>query len=347
MATDKPFIMSVALAGCLIAWVLNVCGLHFAKWLSAAGSALTVATFLVMFFLLARAWAIHLPRAHDSLSLALPAFSLGTVGVFTKMALGGLSGFECSAVFSEECRAPENDLRRSVLIAAPLIAAMYMIGTSSLLAYIAPADIDLAAPVGQVMQAGFGGKGLGQVLATATVCGFNIGLLAALVVVVGMVARLPMVAGWDGLLPGWWSTLHPRFGTPTKAIAAVTFAILLLSALSLIDNGNQEAVEATLAAGLGACCLEYMLMFGAVAFGFRSQARDDAIRIHWGIRLAAFSAFLVSFVALIFELLAPGEVANPKVFAFKVGGTIFATTLLGAILYWRGARRLPRGPVKT
>ena len=36
---------------------------------------------------------------------------------------------------------------------------MYILRTSAILAYIAPADVDLAAPVQQVLQAGFGGSG--------------------------------------------------------------------------------------------------------------------------------------------------------------------------------------------
>ena len=34
-----------------------------------------------------------------------------------------------------------------------------------------------------------------------------------------------------------------------------------------------------------------------------------------------------------------GQVANGKMFAIKVGGTICATNALGAFLYWRGTRR--------
>ena len=167
MASSKPFTLALAVLASLLAYVLeNVRGLHFAKWLSSAGSALTIGTFLVMLFLLTRAFATARPSAHSAFSLAWPGLSIATLNVFTKMALGGLSGFDGSAVFSEECRKPENDVGRSVLIAAPLIALMYILGTSTVLAYIAPGNVDLAAPVGQVMQAGFGVTGfLGQTMA--------------------------------------------------------------------------------------------------------------------------------------------------------------------------------------
>ncbi len=343
MATSKPFALAITAVACLIAYVLNVRGLHAAKWLSSAGSVLTIGSFLVMLYLLARAWLTGRSSAHiDPFSLAWPGFSIATLNVFTKMALGGLSGFDQCAVFSEECRKPENDVARSVLVSAPLIALMYILGTSAILMYTSPANVDLAAPVGQLMQAGFGVAGLGRTLAAITVWAFNIGFLAALVVTVGIVARLPMVAGWDGLLPSWWSTLHPRYRTPTKAIAAATIAVFLFGALSLLGSGNQEAVQACLAAGIGSYCIQYMLLFGSVLFGFGPQTRPS-----WSVRLAALPAFLVSLVSLIFELVPSGDVADAKVFAVKVAGVIVAANGIGALLYWRGARRLEMSEVKV
>ena len=41
-------------------------------------------------------------------------------------------------------------------------------------------------------------------------------------------SRLPMVAGWDRLLPSWFSRLHPRYKTPINSIIFVG-AITLLS----------------------------------------------------------------------------------------------------------------------
>src|ERR1035438_545076 len=258
MTASKPFALALTALACLITYVINVRGLHLAKWLSGAGSILTIATFLAMLYLLARAWATAMPSVRGSLSLAWPGFSILALNVLTKMALGALAGFDGSAIFSEECRKPENDVARSVLIAAPSIALMYILGTGALLAYVPPAKVDLAAPVSQMLQAGFGATGLGKTLTAVAVGTFNIGYIAAMVICIGMVARLPMVAGWDGLLPGWWSTLHPRLRTPYKAIGAVTATLMFLGCLSLWGAGNQEAVQVALAAGTGLVCIMYM-----------------------------------------------------------------------------------------
>jgi amino acid transporter len=339
MANSKPFALTLTAVACLLTFAINVRGLQVAKWLSGAGSLLAIATFLAMFYLLARAWATGMPSVRGSLSLAWPGFSILTLNVFTKMALGALSGFDGSAIFSEECRKPENDVARSVFIAAPLIALMYVLGTGAVLAYITPANVDLAAPVSQTMQAGFGVTGWGKVFTAITVGGFNIGYAATMVICMGMVARLPMVAGWDGVLPSWWSALHPKFRTPYKAVGAVTATLMLLGILSLLGAGNQEAAQVSLAAGTGSVCIMYMLLFAVILFGSRSRSgRPMGV----GIRIGALAALLVAFISLIFEIVPLGEVASPGLFGLKVAGTILAANILGAYIYWRGTHRSPR-----
>jgi amino acid transporter len=334
MGTSKPFALALTAAGCLLAFAVNVRGLHLSKWISGLGSILTIAVFFVMLYLLGRAW-IAAPAQHAGLSLAWPALSLVTLNVFTKMALSALSGFDQCAVFSEECRRPENDVARSVVIAAPLIAVMYIFGTGSILAYIAPAKVDLAAPVSQVIEAGFGIAGAGRLLTQIAVTAFNIAYLSAMVVYVGMISRLPMVAGWDGLLPAWWSELHPRFRTPWKAIGAVSVTVMCLGMLSLWGADNQEASQVTAAVGIGSYCLMYLLLAGAVLFGFGNRNLKFGV----SIRVGAASVFLVALLSLFFEVLPLGDVANPLVFALKVAGSILLAQAFGAFLYRSGARR--------
>jgi len=80
-------------------------------------------------------------------------------------------------------------------------------------------------------------------------------------------------------------------------------------------------------AGGGSLCIMYMLLFASTR------------RLAAGFRLAASAAFLVTLVSLVFQIVPVGEVANSKLFAIKVAGTICATNGLGAYFYWRGARR--------
>ena len=84
-------------------------------------------------------------------------FNLNILG---KLGFGALGGFEYVAILAGETRAPARSVGRSVLIAAPIIALMFVLGTSTVVAYIPPDQIDLIGPMPQVLRVGFGPFGI-------------------------------------------------------------------------------------------------------------------------------------------------------------------------------------------
>ncbi len=81
MLTSKPFAITLTALACLVALVVNVRGLHLAKWCSDAGALLTVSIFGVLLALVVRAFASGLPSAHH---LAWPSFSIVTLSAEAK-----------------------------------------------------------------------------------------------------------------------------------------------------------------------------------------------------------------------------------------------------------------------
>src|SRR2546430_1300431 len=87
-------------------------------------------------------------KTYQPLQLALPTMStFYCFNIFSKLAVGALSGFEYVAILAGEARSPARDIGRSVLIASPVIALMFILGTSSVLAFIGNNPIDLIGPV--------------------------------------------------------------------------------------------------------------------------------------------------------------------------------------------------------
>jgi len=334
MTTSKPLALGLEALVCLAAYYVNVRGLHLAKWLTSGTSLLWFGISAILAYLIGRAWIGGMPLARESLSFHWPELSLATVAVLARMCLGALSGFESSAVFAEECRKPENDVARSVAIAAPFIALMYILGTASLLAYTPASQIDVAAAVPQVINAGFGSTELGRLLTMFVVGTVTIAVITGEIIYIGMVARLPMVAGWDGLLPAWWSELDLHFRTPKKAIGAVVLTMMAVSIFSLSGGGNQEAYDLATSAGLVSTSIMYMLLFATALFGFRSIPEPPGI----GLRLGALAAFVVVFVSAVFEIVPLSDVTSRGVYAAKVIVLTGAANGLGAYLYWRGSR---------
>src|ERR1700745_749203 len=56
-------------------------------------------------------------------------------------------------------------------------------------------------------------------------------------------SRLPMVAGWDRLLPIWFTRLHPKYKTPINSIVFVGIITLVIGIASQIGAGIQEAFQ--------------------------------------------------------------------------------------------------------
>src|SRR5439155_26510130 len=81
------------------------------------------------------------------------------LNIFSKLALGALTGFEYVAIVAGECHAPARNIARSVIIAAPIIALMFILGTSAVLAYVKPENVDLIGPIPQVLSLGFNSFG--------------------------------------------------------------------------------------------------------------------------------------------------------------------------------------------
>ena len=241
MASSSRVLLAASIA--LIAGMMLVArlGLRVGKWVSNAGSIFTVAILGVLvalpYFHLRQASVSH----YQALPLVRPALTLFTFSVFSKMTFGALSGFELVAIFAGESRSPGRNLARSILFTAPIIALMYILGTSSILAFVSPESIDIIGPIPQALRAALGGSGVAGVLIPVVILLLLTNYLCSYTLYFSTNTRLPMVAGWDHLLPRWFTVLHPKYRTPVNAILFMGGIALAASTAVLIGAGNQEA----------------------------------------------------------------------------------------------------------
>jgi amino acid transporter len=52
--------------------------------------------------------------------------------------------------------------------------------------------------------------------------------------------RLPLVAGWDNLLPDWFGRLHPKRKTPKHSILFVGAVAFVMAMAGVLGAGQQE-----------------------------------------------------------------------------------------------------------
>src|SRR5438105_1968148 len=107
-------------------------GLSLGKWVHNIGALAMFLVYSALILLPLVGLARGDLKSYHPLQLALPTMSIFyCFNIFTKLAVGALSGFEYVAILAGETRSPARDIGRSVLIASPIIAVMFIFGTSS------------------------------------------------------------------------------------------------------------------------------------------------------------------------------------------------------------------------
>jgi amino acid transporter len=245
------------------------------------------------------------------------------------------------AVLAGECRNPERTIGRATVIAAPIIAVMFILGTSSVLAFSTPSQVDLIAPIPQTITRGFGSLGIAAAVAPVVILMLTSRSLANSSIVFTGNTRMPMVAGWDRLLPAWFTKLHPRFRTPVNSIVFVGAVSLAFGLAGIAGVGEQEAFQlldnaAGILYGLTFAVLFALPLFAARAIGSVIPRASLALKI----AAAAGLATTVLYVALsIFPII---DVLSWRAFALKISGVVIGLNALGLVVYAAGGRRRER-----
>ena len=326
--------VSGVLLGTLV--VVAILGLRIAKWVHNAGAVLLLIAFGFLLALPAINVARGSLREYHPLAITAPALTVFSLNIFGKLAVGGLSGFEYVAVLAGETRNARRNIARSVIIASPIIALMFILGTSAVQALTPPDRIDLIGPVPQAFRNGLG-TGAAAILipfavlaATARTVGNSSLLFTA-------TSRMPMVAGWDRLIPPWFSRLHVRYRTPVNSVVFIGGCALAFAAAGMLNVGEQEAFQLLESAASILYGLTYLVLFAVPIVGL---ARTDQRAPLW-IRLAAVVGFATTVLFVVLSVLPIVSVDSQTSFALKVGGTVVAMNVIGAALYLR--RRHLRG----
>jgi glutamate:GABA antiporter len=320
---------SLIAATTLFIGIVAIRGLGLAKWLHNSGSVLICAAYAILLCLPLFALFSGHPRPYTPVPFERPQMSWFSLAVFGQMTVGGLSGFEYVAIMAGECRSPARTVGRSVLISAPLIALMFILGTSSVLAFVADQPINLIGPIPQTFRLAFGASGL-----SAAVGRFAIFLLLARAVASASLiftglTRLPMTAGWDHLLPDWFTALHPRWKTPVNSILFIGALLLAMLLLSMLGVRAQETMQLLQNASIVHYGLTYMVLFALPLFGIAELRRSLPLWLKV-VSVAGLVSSLVSVVISVYPIIA---VSNRLSYAAKIGGAVLLSNLIGILIY--------------
>jgi amino acid transporter len=187
----------------------------------------------------------------------------------------------------------------------------------------------LIGPIPQVLSLGFGPFGWVGKLISLTILGVVVRQIALMSIYFAGNTRLPMVAGWDSLLPPWFTRLHPKYKTPVNSILFVGAVTLVLGLLSLTGVGAQEAFQLLDNAGGVFYAVTYLMLFAIPLFGMKAFA----VRPPFWLKIACASGFLITVIYICFTIVPIITVESRVLFAVKIVAVVVLANLVGLGIY--------------
>jgi len=313
-------------------------GLEWGKWVHNIGGAAMLAVFAALIFLPTLYLVRHQPVNWTPFTVALPPADMRTMALFGQMLFGALCGLEYVAILAGESRQPARAIGRSVWIASPVICAMFILGTGSVVALVPQGKIDFIAPIPQTMRMALGNAGWGNLVAMTAIVLVEFRLLGAASFLFTGVSRLPMTAGWDHLAPKWFTRIHPRWGTPANSILFAGALMLAMVVLAMWGVHRQETYQVLTGASLTHYEVSYLAMF-AVPLAGRAALRK---KMPLWLKCSSAVGFASTCFALLISAYPFVSVVNAGAYAAKILGTIVVSNVVALGFYFVRTRAAGR-----
>lgn len=322
LAENRWYVLPASLLLLWIAVGANLVGLRIGKWLDNIGGLASYGLGLLLILLAAIVFLRHGSATPVDI---WPRWNWSRLNFWSQIAYG-ITGLELAPVLGGEIQNPRRNLPLSSYVAAPLVAAWYVVGTLALLVILPPGGISPLNGITQVVAAAGDMLGLHWLVRLAV----GMIVLAALgqLSVLGSVgARLPFVVGADAYLPTALARIHPRWRTPYVAI--LFFGLLATSFLVFAQLGETaRAAYQTIT--------DLMVIGGFLPFVYIFLSAWKC-----GSRISALCGLAVTAVALGVSLV-PTEEVRVWLFEAKLLGGTALLVLIARILfvYYRSRARL-------
>jgi amino acid transporter len=307
-------------------------GLNIGKWLHNAGSIGIMTAYVILLALPVWALLRHSIAHYEPIPWQPPRPSWFGLAIFGQMTVGALSGFEYVAILAGECRSPARTIGQSVAISAPIIALMFILGTSSVLTFVGAQPINVIGPIPQTMRIALGAAGW---VAPMAIFLLMMRAVASASLIFTGLTRLPMTAGWDNLVPRWFARLHPHRRTPVNSILFVAALVMALIFLSMLGVHEQEANQLLAAASIAHYAIAYVALFALPLLG--SRALRSALPF-W-VKLAALGGLISSVISLVIAVYPIVDVTSRGAYAAKICMVVVVSNLAGVMIYRAGQRR--------
>jgi basic amino acid/polyamine antiporter, APA family len=315
---ENTRLVSVALIVALAA--LNIRGVGVAAKLQNVLTGITlggIGAFLVLAFALGRGnWShFEVSTARTSAHGLVAQFAVSLIFV-----MFAYSGWNAAAYVAEEMKSPERILPRALLTGTLLVAFCYLALNAAYIYALPLESLKGVLPVGATAARALFGSRVGALFAGM----LTLALLASVSAMSVVGPRVYYAMAQDGCFPSGAARLHPRWGTPARAIAyqAALSAILALT-------GTFEA-------------LVYYIGFALILFAALAVAGLWRLRRRPGWRCLGPVSWCYPAIPAIFVLASVWMLAWTVVARPREAGWGLLTVACGGLLYrWKMFRRNP------
>jgi amino acid transporter len=338
LSTNGTYFIVFSLFGLTLATLLNVFGLEQGKWLNNVGGITRWLATLVLLGIGGIAFITLGPATAITPRSLVPGLSLRDVAFFSAIAFAW-TGSETASFMGDEIRNPRRTVPRALLMAAPMIAAIYLLGTLSVLVALPAAEVTGLQGVMQAVERAAARLGLDWVTPLAAVL-MTVTSLGSVGAWLGAVARIPFAAGLDRSLPAGFGRLHPRWGTPVNALLTQSLLTVIFVVAGQAGTSVRGAYEVMLSMTFLITFIPFLFTFAATIKLATEPPGPDGWRVKRRVLvpLAIVGFLTTAFSIVLAALPAPGEANKTLAVVKVVGGTI---VILGAgvVAYVLGRRK--------
>jgi APA family basic amino acid/polyamine antiporter len=149
-------------------------------------------------------------------------------------------GFDVVATTAEETRRPQRDMPTGILGSLAICTVLYVVVSLVLTGIVRYTELNTAAPMADALKA-VGYNWIAGLVSLGALAGLT---TVVLILLMGQ-SRVLFAMSRDRLLPGWLSSVHPRFGTPWRislitglVVAAIATFVPLETLADMVNIGT-------------------------------------------------------------------------------------------------------------
>ena len=337
---SPAYFIAFALGGLVLATVLNLRGMTLAKWLSNIGAISRCVVGLVLALLGAAVWFKFGPVTAFNRASLVPSLRLSDLVFWSTIAFAW-TGPEAASFMGGEIGDPQRTVPRALAAAAPMIAAIYLIGTLSVLIILPIAKTSVLYGVIEAIRAAAEHLHFPWLTPVAALL-LTLACIGSVGAWLGAVARIPFVAGIDRFLPKSFAKLHPRYGSPTVAIVTQSVIAAVFVFLGQAGTTVKGAYDVLISMMVIAVMLPFVPLFASAIPLSGGAPVPGELSIPGG-RVTIITMALVGLAttlgSIALALVPAPDDPNPLLAVFKVVGMTAALLITGGSVYVSGRKR--------